>query len=87
MQACRIQISFLSLHACRALQILAEVFPERRVVGVATREILLGGGNIHVRSASWCNAYCSCAGFVWCRTVCGVTCPILQQQSVLVSVV
>jgi agmatine deiminase len=23
------------------------VFPERKVVGVATREILLGGGNIH----------------------------------------
>ena len=32
---------------CRALKILAEVFPDRKVVGVATREILLGGGNIH----------------------------------------
>ena len=32
---------------CRALQVLRETFPERRVVGVSTREILLGGGNIH----------------------------------------
>jgi agmatine deiminase len=27
--------------------VLQEVFPERKVVGVATREVLLGGGNIH----------------------------------------
>jgi agmatine deiminase len=26
---------------------LARLFPTRRIMGVATREILLGGGNIH----------------------------------------
>lgn len=31
----------------RARQVLADVFPERRVVSVQSREILLGGGNIH----------------------------------------
>ncbi|BDA42897.1 Agmatine deiminase [Coccomyxa sp. Obi] len=31
----------------RALEVLRETFPERKVVGVSTREILLGGGNIH----------------------------------------
>ena len=30
-----------------ALTTLQELFPERKVVGVRTREILLGGGNIH----------------------------------------
>ena len=30
-----------------ALAKLRRVFPERRVLGVATREVLLGGGNIH----------------------------------------
>jgi agmatine deiminase len=30
-----------------ALARLRRIFPERRVMGVATREILLGGGNIH----------------------------------------
>ena len=30
-----------------AAAVLAECFPEREVVGVAAREILLGGGNIH----------------------------------------
>jgi agmatine deiminase len=30
-----------------ALRTLKKLFPRRRVVGVATREILLGGGNIH----------------------------------------
>jgi agmatine deiminase len=30
-----------------ALELLAAVFPQRHVVGVAAREILLGGGNIH----------------------------------------
>jgi agmatine deiminase len=30
-----------------ALQVLRRVFPEREVVGVFAREILLGGGNIH----------------------------------------
>ncbi len=32
---------------CRALEVLREVFPQRKVVGVPTREVLLGGGNIH----------------------------------------
>jgi agmatine deiminase len=31
----------------QAASILRDVFPEREVVGVAAREILLGGGNIH----------------------------------------
>ena len=31
----------------RALEVIRETFPERDVVGVSTREILLGGGNIH----------------------------------------
>jgi agmatine deiminase len=31
----------------RALRILRGLFPKREVVGVAAREILLGGGNIH----------------------------------------
>jgi agmatine deiminase len=31
----------------QAASILSEVFPEREVVGVPAREILLGGGNIH----------------------------------------
>jgi agmatine deiminase len=26
---------------------LARIFPERRVIGVQAREIVLGGGNIH----------------------------------------
>ncbi|HET92114.1 MAG TPA: agmatine deiminase, partial [Chloroflexi bacterium] len=30
-----------------AREMLQALFPERRVVGVAAREILLGGGNIH----------------------------------------
>lgn len=30
-----------------ALQVLRDVFPEREVIGVQAREILLGGGNIH----------------------------------------
>ena len=31
----------------RARRILRRLFPRREVVGVAAREILLGGGNIH----------------------------------------
>lgn len=34
-------------HDAQALKILQEYMPERRVVGVPAREILLGGGNIH----------------------------------------
>jgi agmatine deiminase len=30
-----------------ALRTLTRIFPERRVIGVQAREILLGGGNIH----------------------------------------
>jgi agmatine deiminase len=30
-----------------ALQLIQSLFPERKVVGVNDREILLGGGNIH----------------------------------------
>jgi agmatine deiminase len=30
-----------------AARTLARLFPTRRIMGVATREILLGGGNIH----------------------------------------
>jgi agmatine deiminase len=29
------------------MQVLAEAFPGREVVAVQTREIVLGGGNIH----------------------------------------
>lgn len=31
----------------RAIETLRPLFPGRRVVGVPSREILLGGGNIH----------------------------------------
>jgi agmatine deiminase len=31
----------------QAVRTLARIFPERRVIGVRAREILLGGGNIH----------------------------------------
>jgi Porphyromonas-type peptidyl-arginine deiminase len=31
----------------RAKEILEKVFPDRKVVAVPSREILLGGGNIH----------------------------------------
>lgn len=34
-------------HRCRAKVVLQEVFPDREVVQVYTREILLGGGNVH----------------------------------------
>jgi agmatine deiminase len=30
-----------------ALRVLRRVYPERQIVGVAARELLLGGGNIH----------------------------------------
>jgi len=39
--------SFGDWHDNVALQSLQELMPERRVVGVPAREILLGGGNIH----------------------------------------
>ena len=31
----------------KALQQVQEMFPEREVVGVPTREVVYGGGNIH----------------------------------------
>jgi agmatine deiminase len=31
----------------RAIETMQNIFPERRIIGVQTREILLGGGNIH----------------------------------------
>jgi len=34
-------------HDQAALEILQKLFPDRRVIGVPSREILLGGGNIH----------------------------------------
>ena len=34
-------------HDRQAIRTLARIFPERRVIGVQAREILLGGGNIH----------------------------------------
>jgi agmatine deiminase len=30
-----------------AMRTLRRLFPRRQVVGIATREVLLGGGNIH----------------------------------------
>ncbi|MCF8090816.1 MAG: agmatine deiminase [Desulfotignum sp.] len=34
-------------HDRYAIEAMQKIFPERRVIGVQTREILLGGGNIH----------------------------------------
>jgi agmatine deiminase len=34
-------------HDRQAIRTLARIFPQRRVIGVQSREILLGGGNIH----------------------------------------
>ncbi len=34
-------------HDAAAMRTLKRLFPTRKVVGVATREVLLGGGNIH----------------------------------------
>ena len=34
-------------HDTAARATLARLFPNRKIVGVATREVLLGGGNIH----------------------------------------
>ena len=34
-------------HDQAAREALERIFPDRRVVGVPTREVLLGGGNIH----------------------------------------
>lgn len=31
----------------KALNLLQELYPDRKVVGIYAREILLGGGNIH----------------------------------------
>ncbi|MBK5253250.1 MAG: agmatine deiminase [Peptostreptococcaceae bacterium] len=35
------------MHDKMAIQTLSKVFPERKIVGIYAREILLGGGNIH----------------------------------------
>ncbi len=58
----RLAASYVNYYACNggivaptfgdphdkpALELLAKLYPERRVVGVPAREILLGGGNIH----------------------------------------
>ena len=34
-------------HDDEALETIAALFPDRAVVGIPAREILLGGGNIH----------------------------------------
>jgi agmatine deiminase len=34
-------------HDAAAARILERLFPTRKVVGIPTREVLLGGGNIH----------------------------------------
>jgi agmatine deiminase len=34
-------------HDAAARRTLTRLFPTRKVVGIATREVLLGGGNIH----------------------------------------
>lgn len=34
-------------HDRNAIETMQKIFPERRIIGVHTREILLGGGNIH----------------------------------------
>ena len=39
--------TFGDSHDAQALEMLQKLLPERRVVGVPAREILLGGGNIH----------------------------------------
>jgi agmatine deiminase len=39
--------TFADRHDTAALESLQRLFPERKVVGVPAREILLGGGNIH----------------------------------------
>ena len=38
---------FDDVHDRMAMDLLARLFPDRKVVGVRSREILLGGGNIH----------------------------------------
>ncbi len=37
----------LTRSRCRAVEVLKGAFPDRKVVSVQSREILLGGGNIH----------------------------------------
>ncbi|HEM6345598.1 TPA: agmatine deiminase [Streptococcus suis] len=38
---------FADEHDAQALELLAQLFPTRKVVGIPARDILLGGGNIH----------------------------------------
>lgn len=41
-----------------AIELLQRLFPERRVVGVYSRDILLGGGNIHCITQQRCECVC-----------------------------
>jgi agmatine deiminase len=34
-------------HDHAAIETMNKIFPQRKIIGVHTREILLGGGNIH----------------------------------------
>jgi len=34
-------------HDRGAIKTMQKIFPERKIIGIKTREILLGGGNIH----------------------------------------
>lgn len=43
-QSCRPRVEPAT---CRAVEVLQGAFPGRKVVSVQSREILLGGGNIH----------------------------------------
>ena len=38
---------YLANVECRAKKVLEETFPDRKVVAVPTRKVLVGGGNIH----------------------------------------
>jgi len=44
---CVVMPLFDKRHDAAAMRTLRRLFPTRRIIGVATREVLLGGGNIH----------------------------------------